>query len=363
MSTLQQFITDYIETVGGDCEEVEPQVYDILFPEGFDEFSGENVLRITYDPEAVPEHPGSQLVSFGTPLVDTVLADAVRRGRIATAYFTGLNLQARDLPAKIRRTIQLPEGFDWTFENVRFLHYPQAVFWFEATFASDIKEQEILPVGFDLASKREVRRLDQLLDFKRLARRPMQTLIEANHGDLTDIYLKARQEAVRTVSALGNIRRRELETRLDKQVSRMQLYYEDLRKELNEQDRRKAGRTAKEGAETEDHREKSAKRLETINREELQRITELRQKSALKITLRLANLLIVEQPKICVKAIVSAKRSGDILSEPMELLWNPLTEQLEAAVCPACGGPTFEFRLATKKSKAEHPLVCPQCFS
>jgi hypothetical protein len=256
----------------------------------------------------------------------------------------------------------LPEDFDWTFETVRFLHYPQAIFWFEATFSSDIKEQEVLPVAFDLATKREVRRLDQLLDFDRLAQQPAQSLIEAKHADLTDVYLKARQEAVRTISTFSNLRRRELDTRLNKQVARMQLYYSDLRKELSEQENRKIGRPAKETETAADeHREKFASRLETINREEMQRITELRQKSALKVTLRLANLLIVQQPKICVRADVADKRGQYALSEPMELVWNPLSEQLEAATCPVCDCSTFEFQLAAKKSKSEHPLVCRQC--
>jgi len=377
MPTLQEFVTDYIETIGGDCEEVEPQVYDILFPDelaktenaslpSLQELAKRGVLRVTYDPEAVPEHPGSQLVSFGTPLVDAMLTDAVRRGRTATAYITGLNLQARDLPTKIKRTIKLPEHFDWTFEQVRFLHYPQAVFWFEATFSSDVKEQEILPVAFDLATKREVRRLDQLLDFERLEQRPMQSLIEANHADLTEIYLKARQEAVRTISTLSNLRRRELDTRLDKQVGRMQLYYSDLRKELSEQENRKTGRPTKQvdvaaEAAADDLQEKFTQRLETINREEMQRITELRQKSALKVTLRLATLLIVQQPKICVRAVATGQQKWGGLTESMELVWNPLAEQLEAAVCPACGNSTFEFKLAAKNAKIDHPLVCGQC--
>ena len=377
MPTLQEFVTDYIETIGGDCEEVEPQVYDILFPDelakgaslpSLGELAQRGVLRVTYDPEAVPEHPGSQLVSFGTPLVDAILTDATRRGRAATAYITGLNLQARDLPTKIKRTIKMPENIAWTFEQVRFLHYPQAIFWFEATFSSDIKEQEVLPVAFDLATKREVRRLDQLLDFERLAQRPTQSLIEAHHADLTEIYLKARQEAVRTISTLSNLRRRELDTRLSKQVARMQLYYSDLRKELTEQENRKAGRPAKVAttdagteAPADEPLEKFTKRLDTINREEMQRITELRQKSMLKVTLRLATLLIVQQPKVCVRALASGTRGLDGLSEPIELIWNPLAEQLEAAVCPACGNSTFEFKLAARNAKAKHPLVCGQC--
>jgi len=75
----------------------------------------------------------------------------------------------------------------------------------------------------------------------------------------------------------------------------------------------------------------------------------------------LANLLIVQQPKIRVCADVADKRGQYALSEPMELVWNPLAEQLEAAACPTCGSSTFEFQLAAKKSKSEHPLVCRQC--
>ena len=217
-------------------------------------------------------------------------------------------------------------------------------------------------MAFDLATKREVRRLDQLLDFSRLAQQPTQSLIEANHADLTEIYVKARQEAVRSISTLGNHRRRELDTRLNKQIARMQLYYSDLRKELSEQENRKVGRPTKTtDTEMEEHQKKFASRLETINREEMQRITELRQKSALKVSLRLANLLIVLQPKICVYAALTDNRGQFVLPTPMELIWNPLAEQLEAATCPTCGNSTFEFRLASKKSKPEYPLVCGQC--
>ena len=39
------------------------------------------MVRLVFDPEAIPEHPGAQLASYGTPLIDRLLADAVNRGR------------------------------------------------------------------------------------------------------------------------------------------------------------------------------------------------------------------------------------------------------------------------------------------
>ena len=83
-SPLEDFVRDYVETTGGVWDEVEPQVYDVLLPSADSRPHGDagerEILRITFDPEALPEHPGSQLASYGTPLIDRLLADALRRG-------------------------------------------------------------------------------------------------------------------------------------------------------------------------------------------------------------------------------------------------------------------------------------------
>src|SRR5438309_12125376 len=86
-SPLEDFLRDYVETIGGAWDEVEPQVYDLLLPgestASIMDVGGRGIVRVAFDPEAVPEHPGSQLASFGTPFVDKVLADALERGRCA----------------------------------------------------------------------------------------------------------------------------------------------------------------------------------------------------------------------------------------------------------------------------------------
>ena len=95
---LEDFVRDYVESAGGDWDEVEPQVYDLLIPrrQASRHFEAE-ALRITFDPEAVPEHPGSQLASYGTPLIDRLLQDAVEAGqenwKTLRAYL-GANLAA-----------------------------------------------------------------------------------------------------------------------------------------------------------------------------------------------------------------------------------------------------------------------------
>jgi hypothetical protein len=342
-SPLEAFLRDYAEVVGGLWEEVEPQVYDLMLPDD----GGAEMVRVAFDPEALPEHPGAQLASFGTPLVDRLLADAVARGRAAALYLVGLNVSPQGLSAQVGRALKSAAGVELRLARTRALHFPQAVFWFEATFISDQKEQEILPVAVDLHYGRQVRHLDRLLDHARLSESPWSPLPEVRHGGLARGYRFARDRVVRTVSALANARGRELTERVDRQVARMARYYADLRTEAAEQVERARTRGADLAP--------LAARREALEREEQVRTAELRQKASLRVQLRMNNLLIVHQPKLWLEATVSGPRS---LTGRLEMVWDPLVEALEAVACPACGQPTFVLEVAPPGR-----LACPACIS
>ena len=317
-SPLEDFIREYVETIGGVWDEVEPQVYDVLLPlDGSTAALGADergVLRVAFDPEALPEHPGAQLASFGTPFIDRLLADAMRRGRFAQLYVVGLNLLPHDLAGRVRRALTLAAGLQLRVERARPLHFTQAVYFFQAAFISDQKEQEIVPVGLDLHYGREMRHLDQLLDHTRLADRPAQPLAEARRISLAAGYPIAREHVVRTVAALANSRARELGERLNKQIERMSQYYADMRQEAQEQVHR--------GRKHPDEAGKLAARLQALDREERLRITELRQKNSLRLQLRLLNLLVVQQPKVLLHTQVASEKAA----APLELVWDPLME-------------------------------------
>ena len=171
------------------------------------------------------------------------------------------------------------------------MHFPQAVFGFEATFVGDQKEQDVLSTAVDLHHARQVRHLEALLDRSRLAEGPWEPLPEAPHGGLASAYPVARDRVIRTVSALANARARELNERLARQLGRMARYYADLRAEVAEQATKARVRADADAA-------RFAARLEGLDREEHVRGAELRQKSALRVQLRLITLLVVRQPKL-----------------------------------------------------------------
>ncbi len=343
-SPLEQFFHDYALVTGGIWEEIEPQVYDLMLP-GREPLDEPEIVRLAFDPEAIPEHPSSQLASFGTPLVDRLLADAVSRGRHLVLYTVGLNLAPQGLEDRLRRAVRLPQGFDLTLEQARPLHFPQGVFWFEVTYVSDQKEQDLLNVAIDLHQSRQVRHLEQLLDRSRLADKPWSMLAEARHTGLGAAYPIARDRVIRTLSALANANHRELGKRLSRQLERIGHYYGDLRAEVEEQ--------AKKARSRDEDPARFTVRLEALTREEALRTSELRRKNHLKVHLRLLNLLVIQQPKLLLQTRVA--RAGSITGR-LEWVWDPLIESIEAAHCPECRHPTFEFGI-TRQGR----LTCPAC--
>jgi len=344
-SPLETFVCEYAESTGGVWDEVEPQVYDLMLPAGSaDEDAEREILRLTFDPDALPEHPGAQLAGFGSPLIDRLLGDAVRRGRYARAFATGLNLSAHKLEKQVLRTVST-EGLELQIGRPRALNFPQAVFWFEAEFVSDQKEQQILNVAIDLHYARQVRHLDKLLDGVTLSEEPQALLPEAGGCTVEQAYGLARDRVARTLSGMSGSRRRELDQRLDRQALRMQRYYADMRGELSAQQEQARTR----GQDT----EKFAARREALQREEELRLSELRRKCTLHVSLRLLCMLVIGLPKLHLRATLHSPKRDPA---PLALIWDPLTETLEAPPCPSCHQPTMVFRAARRGHAA-----CPQC--
>ena len=373
LNPLETFLQDYADQVGGLWDLVEPQVYDLLLPEvrapdrdgaAGPAVPGDHAVRVALDPEALADHPGCQFLAFGTPLLETVLADAQRLGRHARASVVGLNTRPRDLQPHLGRTLDLPRDAILTIQDVRPQTVPIAVFWFTATFVSDEKEQQTSAVAIDLHQGRQVRHLDRLLDQAHLYEGVPEDLPRAPCMDLREAYQKARERVVRTLGAAANTKRRALEARRLRQEARMEHYYRDLRAE-NEQRISRALRRNQDPA-------RGLARRVAIDREEKLRLAELRKTSALRIHLRLTNLLQVLQPKVAIEARLSLRpkaRPQRIVpgqaapapgrSAPVQLLWDPLVESLEAPACPRCARPTFALRLDARADA----WSCPECGS
>jgi hypothetical protein len=334
LSPLEEFVRRYAEQVGGGYDEIEPQVYDLLLDE--------QILRVTFDPEALTEHPDAQLAALGSPLLESMFNRAAAGGATAVAHVQGLNLHPHDLPEKLNRAYVLPDKTTWTIDRVRAMAFPQCVCWFEFTFESDQREQELLQVAIDLASGRQVRQIDRLMDANRLFEQAQDALPSARCRSVREGCLLAAEQAMRTAQALANARRRELDQRLASLATRMDHYYDQMLGELTE-------RATKD----ETARKKLATQRVAIEQERALRLAEARKKHALRVMMRPVNLLMIFLPKLQVSATWAGTRGRIAMLAPV---FDPLLDSLEPLDCPACHRPTLELRLDFKNQPK-----CPQC--
>jgi hypothetical protein len=78
----------------------------------------------------------------------------------------------------------------------------------------------------------------------------------------------------------------------------------------------------------------------------------LQEKSSIRVEIKLASVMLVEQPKLQIAAAVTQKEH--CLGQ-LDLVWDPLSDGLEAFPCARCRQPTFALRI-------EHAdLVCGNC--
>ena len=338
-SPLESFLREYLDKTGGIWEEVEPQVYDMVLPAGTElpGRGGESgVVRLTFDPEALPEHPTAQLASFGTPLVDRLLSDAVMRGRGGQFYLVVQNLPPHDLLNRLKRSLHVAPA-TIQVERMRALHFPQVVFWFQAAFVSDQKEQIILPVAIDLHHGREVRHLEQLLDPARLAEQPASPFPPARVSSLNSGFRLARGQLLRTLASLANNRGRELHERCDIQVKRLERYYADLRTELDEQKRR--ARNVEEAA------ARHAERLAALEREESAWRKACQKKHSARRS-AVATNAADRATQVVGAGLADSRRSrfGTAGSSMGSLAGNGASGKPPS--CPNCGKPSYQFTLS-----------------
>jgi hypothetical protein len=197
-----------MEAAGGVWPAVEPQVYDALLLAPVEQALGvaasDGVLRFTLDPEALPDYPTAQLMAFGNPLLDRIFEHAQSLGQTAQVYLTGFNVSPHDLPSTVRRSLQVPAGVEVRSGPPRAHHFSAALFWFQATFISDEKVQDIFAVGIERY-------------YGRLARTLMETLRSVTRSDtrsypypdapglpLPRAYQLAREEATRAVTVAAH---------------------------------------------------------------------------------------------------------------------------------------------------------------
>ena len=322
---------------------MEPQVYDVLWPDA------DEPVRLTFDPEALPEHPAAQLVTFGSPVLDQLLERAYTRARVGLAYLDIAPPAADTVATQVRRELRLPDQTALRLDAARPLYVTHTVFWFEATYAGDAREQVLYPAVIDRYYGRFARHVEALLDDRRLADARLWPHPDAPSLPLVHAYEMARDRVVRTVAVEAESRSRDIRGTIARQVERTVRYFADLRAEFRERLEKAGGAGGGQGASL-------RLRLEAVDREEALRLEDLRRKGALRAELRLRNILHLKAPRLFLTAQLVATGRVPVWAIPLTLTWDPVVGKLDAVPCPHCQQPTYEFRLTPRGE-----LSCPAC--
>lgn len=338
-----------VDVAGGVWQAVEPQVYDVMLPAPvagqLDVPTRDEMIRIAFDPEAVADHPGAQLMAFGNPMLDRVFEHAWSLGRSSRVYLTGYNLSPHELPSILQRSLQTPTGVALKPAAPRVYHFNQALFWFQATFVSDEKEHSTFSVGIDLHYGRVARHLAEVLHTAIASETRPFPYPDAPGLTPAQAYRLARDEATRSVAVVASARLTELQQYLERETQRIGHYFDDLRAELAE-------RQARAEAKGEDAARFESQR-QALDREEQARVAELRRKMALRVQVRLLNVLWVIQPKLRVRLQLIPRQGA---AGETEVVWDPALQKVEATVCSRCGRPTLALAL-TRAGQ----VVCSAC--
>jgi hypothetical protein len=343
ISVLEQFLREYVDVAGGLWDEPESQVYDVLWPDA------EAPQRLTVDPEALAEHPEAQLLAYGLPLLDDLLAQAQARSPAALAYLDDLYLNPHALAQQIQRDLTWPEGLAAQLSPARPRYVTHTLFWFEATYQSDDTTQAIYSAAVDRSYGRLVRHLEPLLDSPRLEEQRRWPYPDAAAIPLEQAYLLARERVLRSVSTAANNLQRDWEDRQSRQIARVDRYFADMRAELQERIQKAAAR----GEATEDLRQRGT----AIEREAALRIAELRRAPGVRVRVGLTNLLHLKIPRLFLEArLIATGKRRTVALPPLTVTWDPLVEKTDALSCPACRRPTYHLILTRRGD-----LGCPAC--
>ena len=181
------------------------------------------------------------------------------------------------------------------------------------------------------------------------------------------VYAAARRQVQLALRhELADFRRR-LHRRLQRDIVRLNGYYQSLIDEIHG----KIARRQLEGKE----REAQEARMHATELERNRKIADAHVKYAIKVEVEPLGLLRINLPAVVVTAELRCRK----LSREAALIWNPLLKEFEAAPCAGCGAGIYSIQLCEEKlhmlcracSSCEgcrrsichccHPAKCPKC--
>jgi hypothetical protein len=329
---IQNFVTRTLQHFGALVEQNEYALVQVLLPDALvPKFQGKDTLWLAFDYEVSQENKDYDFITFGSQVLDVVTELALSRGKNIECFLLADRL---DPPAKIESLIEdavhfvkcrQPKLKSWF--PIEHCYY---CFNFHCTYYSDEKMDEIIPVLIDMNSGRQDKEIQELLPFIEEtlpAFNRQHILPSAPMISINDAYLRACAGAEPRIKGTINNINSLAQPIKERELKKVAEYYQNLiytlnRRLRNSQDANRIERLKKQIATTTEDQER---RLEDIN-----------DKFTVEAEVSLDTLIRYRLPKLNLELGLQQK---DELFQ-FQLLFNPLSRQVETPLCPQCGYPT-----------------------
>jgi hypothetical protein len=311
---LQKFVTDVIEGIGGVIVPVEFALCQVLIPEEYKKhFQNKTELELSFDFEVAQENPDSEFVTFGSYVLDQVLAIANQRA-VTTLRFAEVDrLTVADPIKKMKGILKNNDG-KFIITEERPVLGVWAVFQFQIAFVSDEKVEKAKQVWINLLTGEVSETMKHEQNRIVYQEEPIYSYPVPVDINLADGFKKAYQQAKFEAESENKLRMQE--NQMQKDLERIDSYYKELLVENNKKADRK-GSSLEKKKEILD----KAKAIELERDKQIQEITD---KYNGKTEIALDHGLLYFIPLLQYK--VEIQHRSD--KKERTLYYNPITKQI-----------------------------------
>jgi len=297
------------------------------------------------------EATDAQLVTYGSPVLEKIVAGLAAHGSVAVVALQGLYLKQVTPGPDIEQMFP-PLNARGKCVKVEPTMVPYGIFNFRYTAVSDEKTEGIVAVAVNARSLAEVAPVAHRWREAEWQERSVHEVLSTISHPLPQLYRRAKSVAQRQIRRVLQDFHQSRERRLERDRQRLEAYYLGIAQEIR-------GRLQKKGlGGTEAEREEGKARA--AERELLLKVHELQDKYAVRVQVATISVLWVLLPVL--HATMAYQRRQAVREVPV--FWNPLLKEWEAVACEGCRENTFAVSLCDDKqhlSCAVCSQPCPTC--
>lgn len=326
--SLEEFAKVYLERAGAVVEKTGHALMEILLPDELVPYFNVNHLSLSFDYEVAAENPGSIFAAYGSQFLDTLIKLALQYGQYTKFYWPGsIPVPQRNLEKYMLEEIQFaycrPARLDmqWPTEHAFY------AFFFRITYRSFEKTEEITPVvldGYNGLIQPDFLELWENIVSKEspdytLPRSETLLLDTLYQSACREIEIKVREQAIKLRRSTNAAKNREL--------AKIARYYEETAKEIEQ----------KISSADEEKRVRLEKQLAAVITDSERRQKDAAKRYDVEAEVRLEHVVVYYMPCLHIKLEIQHKNR--IFYQTV--IYNPLTTQIQAIICPLCGKPVF----------------------